>query len=75
MSAHTYRRYLFIAGAVGFSLAYGLLTEVLQAHVFIGRHGNAFDFMADSIGALLGWIAFMLYRGKKINNYANTNQD
>ena len=33
------KRYLFVVGAVTVSLAYGLLTEVLQAYVFIGRDG------------------------------------
>ena len=69
------RRYLYVVVAVGFSLAYGLLTEVLQTHVWIGRHGNAYDFIADGIGAFAGWLAFVIMYGKKIKNYANTNQD
>ena len=69
------RRYLYVIGAVGFSLAYGLLTEVLQAYVFTGRDGNAFDFYADTLGALLGWALFVIYYGKKIKTYTNTNQD
>jgi VanZ family protein len=69
------KRYLFVTGAVTVSLAYGLLTEVLQAHVFIGRDGNAYDFFADSLGAVAGWLVFSYVYRKKISTYANTNQD
>jgi VanZ family protein len=69
------RRYLLVAFAVFVSLAYGLLTEVLQAHVFIGRDGNAFDFYADGLGAIAGWIIFSYVYRKKIRTYANTNPD
>jgi VanZ family protein len=68
-------RYLFVAGAVGFSLVYGLVIEVLQAHVFIGRHGNAYDFYADAIGAFCGWMVFSMIYQKKIKTFSNTNQD
>jgi len=69
------RRYLYALIAVGVSLAYGLLTEVLQAHVFVGRYGNAFDFYADSIGAIVGWLGFVLVNRKKNKAYSNTKQD
>jgi VanZ family protein len=69
------KRYVFVATAIGIALAYGLLTEVLQAHVFAGRNGNAYDFFADGIGAISGWLAFWLVYGKKIKTYSNKNQD
>jgi VanZ family protein len=69
------KRYLFVVLAVGCSLAYGLLTEVLQVHVFIGRHGNVYDFLADSLGAFVGWLGFTVVYRKKIRNYTNTSQD
>ena len=47
-------------------LAYGLLVEVLQAKVFIGRDGNVYDFIANGIGVLLGWFAFNMLKKKKI---------
>ncbi len=60
-----YRLY-YVAGFVILSMAYGLLTEVLQAHVFVGRDGNVYDFLADSVGAILGWLVFRLkYRKRK----------
>ena len=69
------RRYLYLLTAFGISLAYGLLTEVLQVHVFIGRYGNVYDFYADSIGAFVGCLGFVLVYGKKIKTYSNTKQD
>lgn len=69
------KRYTFVASAIGVALAYGLLTEVLQAHVFTGRNGNAYDFLADGIGAFTGWLAFRLVYRKKIKTYSNKNQD
>jgi VanZ family protein len=68
-------RYKIVAATLGFVLAYGLLTEVLQAYVFIGRDGNAFDFYADSIGAFAGWMGFWTLNRKKIKIYSDTNQD
>ncbi len=69
------RRYLFVIGAVGLSLAYGLLTEVLQAHVFVRRSGNAFDFYADAIGAFMGWLAFLIVCWKKIKLNTQPKKD
>jgi VanZ family protein len=62
-----YRLY-YVAGFVILSMAYGLLTEVLQARVFIGRDGNVYDFLADSVGAILGWLVFHLRYRKR--NYS-----
>ena len=48
------------------TIAYGALTEILQAHVFIGRYGSFYDFFADVIGCLLGIFIFRLIFRKKI---------
>ena len=69
------RRYLFIIAAVGISLAYGLLTEIVQAHVFIGRDGNAYDFYADGLGAFTGWMAFYVVNRKKIKLNTRSKKD
>lgn len=50
----------FTALVLGIALAYGLLTEVLQAFVFVRRDGNVYDFIANCIGVLLGWFFFRL---------------
>ena len=68
-------RYKIVTVVLVLSLAYGLLTEVLQAFVFVGRDGNAFDFYADSIGAFAGWLGFWALNRKKIKAYSDTNQD
>lgn len=60
------QRYMYVLVILGVTLAYGLLTEVLQANVFVGRDGNIFDFIANSIGALTGWLAFVIMDQKKI---------
>ncbi|MBW7847434.1 MAG: VanZ family protein [Bacteroidales bacterium] len=45
--------------------AYGGLTELLQAYVFIGRSGNLYDFLADVVGTLIGFGVFWLWHKKK----------
>ena len=60
------KRYRIVLAIVCVSLAYGLLTEVLQDTVFIRRDGNVFDFLADGLGAIAGWLAFKLIYQKKI---------
>jgi len=47
---------------------FALLTEVMQAYVFVGRDGNVFDFIADVVGVLVGYLAYNLYFKKKFNN-------
>ena len=52
--------------AVVISIFYGGLTEILQEYLVPGRTGDWFDFLADSIGTLLGVLVFHLfYRHKK----------
>jgi len=59
-------RKLLTWAAVVSSSFYGLLTEVLQRYVFVGRSGNVYDFLADTIGALLGWLLFLWIFRKKM---------
>lgn len=47
---------------------FALLTEVLQAYVFIGRNGNVYDFIADVIGVGVGLLAYLLLLNKKKAN-------
>lgn len=60
----------------GIGIVFGIITEVLQIHVFIGRSGNLYDMLANGIGSLLGILAshiFFLARNKtdkKIRNLA-----
>lgn len=48
------------------TISYGALTELMQKYVFVNRYGSYFDFLADSIGCVLGVIAFYFYLKKKI---------
>ena len=47
--------------AVVISIFYGGLTEMLQEYLVPGRTGDWFDFLADSIGTLLGVYVFLLF--------------
>jgi VanZ family protein len=59
------RRYLYVLIVLLVTFLYGVATEVLQRHVFIGRNGNVYDFLADATGGLIGFLAFYLYFIKK----------
>jgi len=59
------RRYVYVLAVLLVTLFYGMITEVLQRHVFIGRNGNVYDFLADAAGGFIGLLAFNLYIMKK----------
>jgi VanZ family protein len=46
---------------------YAGLTEILQDVLFVGRDGNVFDFMANTVGVLLGIGLFHLLYKNRIN--------
>ena len=51
------------------SVCYGALTEFLQVHLFRGRYGSYYDFIADVIGCVLGIFIFkIIFRKKMIKN-------
>ncbi len=54
------RRYKYMVWVFLITTLFGLITEVLQSNVFVGRDGNVFDFLADSVGAFLGVLAYYL---------------
>tara|TARA_R110000868_G_scaffold102146_7_gene281372 strand:+ start:36289 stop:36639 length:351 start_codon:yes stop_codon:yes gene_type:complete len=39
-----------------FSIGYGMIIEVLQYSITENRHGDFFDFIANSLGAFTGWL-------------------
>ncbi len=49
-------------------VVFGGVTELLQAYVFVGRHGNIFDFFANAAGTMTGMILFSLFMQKNIKN-------
>lgn len=60
-------RYIAVRTAVIIGIAYGALTELMQEFIFAGRSADVWDFAANTIGVLLGVIAFRLIYGKKSN--------
>ncbi len=51
--------------AIVISIAYGGLTELMQEFLVPSRTGDWFDFLADSIGTLVGAAIFHLFFRKK----------
>ncbi len=43
---------------VSFGIFYGGIMEILQHYIFINRSGNWYDFIANSIGSLMGILIF-----------------
>lgn len=54
----------YVVVAVLISALYGLVTELLQYYVFIGRNANIYDFYANTLGALFGGMAYFLQHSK-----------
>jgi len=60
----TYRtKALFLAAVI--SILYGGITELMQEYLVPTRTGDWFDFLADTIGTLLGISIFDLFFRKK----------
>lgn len=66
LSANTSSLTISILLALSLTISYGALTELMQKHIFINRYGSYFDFLADSIGCVLGVSVFCFYLKKKI---------
>lgn len=49
-----------------FSLIYGMVIEVLQFSFTENRQGDFLDVLANSLGALAGWISLKLWFTKQI---------
>ena len=64
---YPHRKRLFITISL-ISILYGGLTELLQKYLFINRYGSLYDFMADTIGCLIGIIFFSFFSSKKLKN-------
>ncbi len=53
-------RYKISLIAMFISVSYGGFMEILQNNIFINRSGNWYDFLANTIGALLGVLMYPL---------------
>ncbi len=58
--------------SVGFGMFYGGLIEIIQYYFIPTRCGDIIDFFADSIGCLLGSVAFYVIYGKP-STYTTTS--
>lgn len=54
----------YIVVAIIISSMYGLVTEILQFYVFIGRSANIYDCYANTLGAFIGGMAYFLQHSK-----------
>lgn len=62
-------RFIYPTAILSVTIVFALLTEVLQAYVFIGRNGNVYDFIADVVGVGVGLLAYiLLFKKKKANS-------
>lgn len=52
--------------AVGFAIVYGAFLEYFQGKVSPDRHSDVMDFIANSIGAVLGIVIFRLIYGRSL---------
>jgi len=58
------KKTIFISIAIG--VFYGALTELLQGWLFPSRFSSLSDFIADSLGAILGTVfAFLYFSNRK----------
>jgi VanZ family protein len=51
---------VIISFSVG--MVFAILTEVAQKYVIFGRNGNQYDFMADMLGWVIGYLSWRLIR-------------
>lgn len=59
------KRSVIVVVSLAVGISFGALTEYLQDVVFIGRHGNVYDFYANTAGSILGVLVFdKLFRKK-----------
>ena len=48
----------------GTGMVFAFFTEMMQAYIIPGRNGNVYDFLADTIGCLLGLIIWRIIMKK-----------
>ncbi len=58
--SNRHNRFKITLFIVLFGIFYGGFMEFLQDYIFINRSGNWYDFIANSIGAILGVFAYPL---------------
>ena len=51
----------YILACFVFPIVLGGMIEILQSTDFIGRNGDIYDFIANTLGVFTGWIIFKTY--------------
>jgi VanZ family protein len=69
---YAFFRFYGIIIAVITGIGFGALTEYLQYSININRSGNIYDFIANTLGCLIGLALFLILRRKKMRK-ANAN--
>ncbi len=66
---YTYKslRYIAVPAAATISLLYGALTETMQMFLQNGRMADVMDFIANSVGVVIGVLLFHIIYGKVSN--------
>jgi VanZ family protein len=54
---------------IGAGVCYGGITEMLQAYIFVWRQASVYDFIADSVGCIVGYLLFRNVIFKQLNKY------
>ncbi len=54
----TNKRFVISALIIFMGIFYGGIMEILQNNIFINRSGNWYDFIANTIGAILGVLVY-----------------
>jgi len=61
--------WILITVSIGTGILFGGITELLQAYVFVWRQASVYDFIADSIGSLAGYLFWKLFLIKHWDKY------
>jgi VanZ family protein len=69
---YAFFRFYGIIIALITGIGFGALTEYLQYSININRSGNIYDFIANTLGCLLGLAMFLILWRKKLRK-ANAN--
>ena len=67
-------RYHYIGYALFIGIIFGAITETMQKYVFIGRNANIYDFAANFLGCLSGYLIYHIFKtkyNKKIRIFKN----
>jgi VanZ family protein len=58
---------VFALTVIGSGIIYGGITELLQAYIFTWRQASVYDFIADSVGCVAGYLLFRYLISKRLS--------